>query len=705
VCAMMSFRIICDFVLVSLLVREGASQKPFSGRYHRSTPQLAANDDLDDSSFDHNIDLAEEGDDSYMYKGEEVVSSDEEDDLEPMLFDLKADHAALLAMKTAGRVRSDHDQRLLNGRRREGGTEKKLPSWQQHHNNPHLLEESSGDAPCVGHFAAWSSCQKSCYQWREFSVDSQAKDGGAACDHPDRHVERKPCTGGDCELEELPPTGDLPSEEKPATHLHDLAMDVALPFATAIVLSMSVGEVVHHVPWLSAIPHSLVTILVAGSMGFLLRAHEDRFGADTFSPVCTAVMNLVLLPIIIFQAGWSMRHRDFAANFPYIVIFAVFGTAISTIIIGCIVVFTGALGWHVVTGVREAFAIAALISATDPVATLAAFAVKKVEPHLNIMVLGESTINDAVAIALFNMLNIDEPTAYWFFPSAAMATFKLLFVSIAIGFIAGAILVMLFRGVRLLGRHQGGEDHGTEEEEGSSFEVVYVLGSAYFINAVAESFHMSGIIACLFGGITMGIYIRPHMSVIGEQHATYYITTAAETADLTVFIMVGVTTALIKSSKGFRFGAFLLLFCLVGRALTVAICGLSCNGLHRARFGGALMDFLPVRKMVVMWHSGLRGGIALTLALQLNDWCEHKAVLVTGTFIVIFALMVMMGSTIDIVLKACSIETNCAQEKIEYKDIHSLAQEAPGGSGWFHNRVLHPMLVGDEAAQKQKPPV
>jgi sodium/hydrogen exchanger 8 len=408
-------------------------------------------------------------------------------------------------------------------------------------------------------------------------------------------------------------------------------------------------------------------------------------------------MNLILLPIIIFQAGWSMRHADFSSNFLYICIFAVLGTAISTLLIGTTVWYTGSWGWHVITGARESFALAALISATDPVAMLAAFAIKKVEPRLNIMVLGESTINDAVAIALFNMLNIDEPTAYWFFPSAAMSTFRLLFTSIAVGFVGGTVLVMLFRGVKVLANRE--EEHALDES--TSFEAVYLLACAYLINAVAECGHMSGIIACLFGGITMGIYLRPHLSRLAEQHATYYISTAAETADLTVFIMVGVTTALIKSSKGFRFGAFLLLFCIVGRAVTVLLCGGICNVLHRARFGGNLMDFLSVPKLVMLWHAGLRGGIALTLALQLNDWCEHKAVLVTGTFIVIFALMVVMGSTIDFMLNLCKIEQGCVQETVDYKDLHSAAQDAKGAQGWLHSKVLHPMMVGDAAVQKQ----
>ena len=49
----------------------------------------------------------------------------------------------------------------------------------------------------------------------------------------------------------------------------------------------------------------------------------------------------------------------------------------------------------------ECFAFAALISAVDPVSTLGVFGHLKVDPNLNVLVYGESIINDAVAIVLY----------------------------------------------------------------------------------------------------------------------------------------------------------------------------------------------------------------------------------------------------------------------------------------------------------------
>ena len=48
----------------------------------------------------------------------------------------------------------------------------------------------------------------------------------------------------------------------------------------------------------------------------------------------------------------------------------------------------------------QSFAFGCLISAVDPVATLAIFQVLDVDPVLNMLVFGESILNDAVAIVM-----------------------------------------------------------------------------------------------------------------------------------------------------------------------------------------------------------------------------------------------------------------------------------------------------------------
>ena len=80
--------------------------------------------------------------------------------------------------------------------------------------------------------------------------------------------------------------------------------------------------------------------------------------------------------------------------------FAIIGTTISTIVVGTGVYILGQADLIFQLSAIHAFAFGALISAVDPVATLAIFQALNVDPLLYMLVFGESMLNDAVAIVL-----------------------------------------------------------------------------------------------------------------------------------------------------------------------------------------------------------------------------------------------------------------------------------------------------------------
>lgn len=58
--------------------------------------------------------------------------------------------------------------------------------------------------------------------------------------------------------------------------------------------------------------------------------------------------------------------------------------------------------WFICIAIKLcSFAFGSLISAVDPVATLAIFHALDVDPTLNMLVFGESVLNDAVSIVMF----------------------------------------------------------------------------------------------------------------------------------------------------------------------------------------------------------------------------------------------------------------------------------------------------------------
>ncbi|KAJ7395549.1 solute carrier family 9 member A9 [Pitangus sulphuratus] len=123
----------------------------------------------------------------------------------------------------------------------------------------------------------------------------------------------------------------------------------------------------------------------------------------TFDP---SIFFNILLPPIIFHAGYSLKKRHFFRNLGSILTYAFLGTAISCIVIGLIMygfvkamVHMGQLKqWEF--HFTDCLFFGSLMSATDPVTVLAIFHELHVDTDLYTLLFGESVLNDAVAIVL-----------------------------------------------------------------------------------------------------------------------------------------------------------------------------------------------------------------------------------------------------------------------------------------------------------------
>ena len=161
------------------------------------------------------------------------------------------------------------------------------------------------------------------------------------------------------------------------------------------------------------IPESAAAIfvgLIVGGLASMLYPSSEELEFLTFEP---KLFFFFLLPPIIFEAGYSLKKRDFFSNFWTIALFAFLGTIISTFVIGYFVYAMGILGLvHInVSSPLESLIFGALISSVDPVATLSIMGNPELncDPLLFSLVFGESVLNDAVAIVLFKafMLSYD----------------------------------------------------------------------------------------------------------------------------------------------------------------------------------------------------------------------------------------------------------------------------------------------------------
>lgn len=485
---------------------------------------------------------------------------------------------------------------------------------------------------------------------------------------------------------------------------HVLATYVVVPIALVLLVMFTLSNVMEKYE-ITAIPESGIMIIFGVILGLLLEkyAHFSFFDdAEAFSEMNSAILNLILLPIIIFASGWSIRRLDFYSQFPYIVCFAIGGIALSTLVIACLIRWTASLGLHAVTRWRTAFAYASLISATDPVATLATYAKLKVDPLLNILVFGESVINDAVAITLFNVFNSDgymineKGEDMQGVDLGASITWGVLSVfcgSTLIGIILGILYTFI--------------SHWADMKTNKKGQILVIFASCYLTYALAEGLGMSGIIAEMFAALIMGVYMRSHLSTEGSMLATFFVKQLAMLADALLCLLIGVSVVQL-TTKGLYFGLWAMLFCMIGRCASVFPVGICVNILKEAsgRANGitheAGWNLLTPQHMFMMWHAGLRGAIALALSLELGKWVDEidgagtRTALQTATFFLICTFLLVFGGSTTACLRMLKIP-NGSNQPADYLSKTENHGHLCALLSWLDRAVLAPLLIGKRA--------
>lgn len=377
-----------------------------------------------------------------------------------------------------------------------------------------------------------------------------------------------------------------------------------------------------------SLPESSGALLVGVVIGGIARWSTDRLELFVFSQ---EVFFFVLLPPIMFEAGYSIDRKGFFENIGAITLYAIFGTIISTFVVGYLCFYAAKIG--LVSNIdsenpMEALIFGSLISAVDPVATLSIMGNEElnVDPLLYSLVFGESVLNDAIAICLFK-------TFFQFYnpetsnDEASVGTVVAWFM-----YVSGlSILVGVGLGLSAswLYKH-------TELRRYPKLETSLLLCFCYLCYATAEAIELSGIMAIFFQGVTLSHYnvynLSPRAHVASEQIFSTF-ATLTETI-VFVYMGMGVFTGGFKQFH-LTFSVVALVACLIGRALNIFPLSWLANLCRKGRFK------IGPKLQVVLWFAGLRGAIAFALAENMPG--PHKDVYATATLTICIVTTVFCG--------------------------------------------------------------
>ncbi|XP_060832485.1 sodium/hydrogen exchanger 8 [Bombus pascuorum] len=402
------------------------------------------------------------------------------------------------------------------------------------------------------------------------------------------------------------------------------------------------------------LPESVVIVFLGGAIGMIINLMSNQNIAnwrkeEAFSP--TAFF-LVLLPPIIFESGYNLHKGNFFQNIGSILVFAIFGTAISAFVIGAGIYLLGLAQVAYKLSFVESFAFGSLISAVDPVATVAIFHALEVDPVLNMLVFGESILNDAISIVLTtSVLESNNATTTSEAIILGLNRFCLMFfASAGIGVVFALISALLLKHVDL--------------RKNPSLEFGLMLVFTYAPYVLAEGIQLSGIMAILFNGIVMSHYTHFNLSTVTQITMQQTMRTLAFIAETCVFAYLGLALFSFRHRVEPALVIWSIVLCLIGRAANIFPLAFLVNRFREHQ--------ITRKMMFIMWFSGLRGAISYALSLHLDFSDETRHVIITTTLIIVlFTTLIFGGSTMPLLkfLRAEKKQKSNSRRKRKDKEI------------------------------------
>ncbi|GAA5911986.1 bifunctional K:H/Na:H antiporter NHX1 [Sporobolomyces salmoneus] len=391
-----------------------------------------------------------------------------------------------------------------------------------------------------------------------------------------------------------------------------------------------------------SIHETLVAMFAGMCVGAIVRVAPGHVVQSMIAFKSTILLN-VLLPPIILNSGYQLKQENFFRNFGVILTFAFAGTFISAVALGVIVYLYSLLGLEGLSlTIIECLLFGSTLSATDPVTILAIFNALHVDPKLYSVIFGESILNDAVAIVMFETLSQfhgEKISLFSFFHGVGI--FLLTFcISMALGVTFGLACSLMLKHSEL-GRF-------------TEIEACLVLLIAYTSYFFSNALTMSGIVSLLFCGITLKHYAYHNMSHRTQRTTRYMFGTLAQLSENFIFIYLGLSLFTMEEL------VYKPMFIIVtGIAVCIArYCAVFpisklLNIYFRAR--GSRTDELPHSYQMMLFWAGLRGAVGVALAAGMKG--DHAVALRTTVLVAVVLTVVVFGGTIGRMIEILGIRT------------------------------------------------
>ena len=318
-----------------------------------------------------------------------------------------------------------------------------------------------------------------------------------------------------------------------------------------------------------------------------------------------------MLSLLLFAGALEVDLDALIGERALVGALATVGVALSTAIVGGLTLAASRLCRLPLT-LRDCLLFGAIVSPTDPIAVIGMLRTARAPKRLEVQMAGESLFNDAVGVVVFFAL-----------------------LEIAAGRTVGAASVSLSFVTEVAGGSLLGLGAGwiARRVLRAIDNVVVALGVTLAIaaglNPLAERLHASGYLAVIIAGLMIGsVRTAPKLRTLWE--------IVDEILNVILFAMVGFEVLLIPFT---------------GRVLAAGLLAVPVVLLARlAVVAGTLAPFarrlsLPPRSIAILTWGGLRGGLAIALALSVGWEVGAAPILLAMTYVVVIFSIVVQGLT------------------------------------------------------------
>lgn len=385
-------------------------------------------------------------------------------------------------------------------------------------------------------------------------------------------------------------------------------------------------------------------------LGYIGVSLEHVAGIDGHS------LLLIFIPLLIFESAFNADTYTFMKSIWQIILLAFPAVAITVILVSLVLMYV--LGYSSIFNWGMALSLGSILAATDPVAVVAILSSTGAKIKLNMLIEGESLMNDGSAAIFFFVFQDMILTPGFSFVAFLQKFARLTLGGVALGFAVGIVstpIMLSFSNDNLV--------------------VVFSFISAYLTFFLAEAsivkLHVSGILAVVILGLYLGATVKPKLNphYIHTMHSVWHF--GQFMMETILFLLTGAYIGVFIGEKDFTILGSdiwkMILFNFILLFIRFSVLALFWPLLNLVGYR------ITWKEYVLMGWAGLRGAIGLAIGLlvafnknYLERFRDLTIFYISG--VILFTVLIQ-GTTMKFIMKLVRYNQMSTTKKKLYKDL------------------------------------